>query len=155
MARLKTGEPAPDFTLPWTGGGDFTLSDRRGEWIALAFYPGDFTAVCTKQFCNYRDGAETIDGLDATVVGISPQDVDSHAKFIEKYSLNVPLIADTEMEAAAAYGVAKQGGNFLRRAIFVIDPEGIVRYANVKLLGATFDDANSLASAIEDARAAA
>lgn len=154
MAKIKPGDSAPDFTLPWTGEGEFTLSDHRGEWVVLAFYPGDFTSVCTKQFCNYRDGAETIDGLDATIVGISPQGVESHEKFIDEYSLNVPLVADEEMEAAAAYGVGKEGGKFLRRAIFVIDPEGVVRHANVKLLGATFDDANALASALDEARSA-
>ena len=82
MAKAREGDIAPDFTLPWTGEGEFSLAERRGRWVILAFYPGDFTPTCTKQFCNYRDGREQIDDLDAGVVGISPQDVDSHERFI-------------------------------------------------------------------------
>src|SRR5215212_3162202 len=109
MAKLNVGDEAPDLTLPWTGEGDFHLAEHRGKWVILAFYPGDFTAVCTKQFCNYRDGRERLDGLDAEVVGISPQDVGSHEKFISEYGLTVPLAADTELEAARAYGVKGPG----------------------------------------------
>ena len=65
MARLREGDEAPGFSLPWTGEGELSLADRRGRWVILAFYPGDFTPTCTKQFCNYRDGSERIDGLDA------------------------------------------------------------------------------------------
>ena len=75
MARPEIGDEAPDFELPWTGEGSFELSGRRGRWVVLAFYPGDFTSVCTKQFCNYRDGRDQLGGLDAEVVGISPEDV--------------------------------------------------------------------------------
>ena len=145
---------APDFTLPWTGDGDFKLSDRRGRWVILAFYPGDFTPTCTKQFCNYRDGREQIDELDAEVVGISPQDVASHEKFTTEHGLTVPLAADVEREVAREYGVLAPGGGFLRRAIFVIDPEGLVRYRKVALVGLGFEDTGDLGSALEEARSA-
>ena len=73
--------------------------------MVLAFYPGDFTAVCTKQFCSYRDQAERLDELGAKVLGISPQSVDSHERFREEKRLNVPLLADPDKEVARAYGV--------------------------------------------------
>ena len=81
--------------------GRVLLADHRGSWVVLAFYPGDFTPTCTKQFCNYRDGREKIDDLDAEVVGISPQDVESHERFIAEHSLTVPLAADVDKSVAA------------------------------------------------------
>jgi peroxiredoxin Q/BCP len=155
MAKPREGDDAPDFTLPWTGEGEFSLAARRGRWLVLAFYPGDFTPTCTKQFCNYRDGRERIDGLDAEVVGISPQDVDSHTRFIAEHGLTVPLAADVDKSVAAAYGVLAPGGSFVRRAIFVIDPEGVVRYRKVAIVGLGFEDAEDLGRALERARTAA
>lgn len=154
MAKLQTGEEAPDFTLPWTGEGEFSLSGRRGSWVILAFYPGDFTSVCTKQFCNYRDGREQVDGLGAEVVGISPQDLDSHQKFIEEHGLSTPLAADVDKSVSGSYGVLGPGG-FVRRAIFIVDPDGVIRYHKVALLGATFEDADDLHGALDEARGAA
>src|SRR6202789_4188389 len=94
MARTpQVGEQAPDFELPGTDG-PFKLSEHRGERVVLLFYPGDNTLVCTKQFCSYRDRADDFAALDATVVGVSSQDLDSHGGFIEKNGLTVPLPAD-------------------------------------------------------------
>ena len=155
MAKPKQGDTAPDFTLPWTGAGDFDLTARRGRWVILAFYPGDFTPTCTKQFCNYRDGREQIGDLDAEVVGISPQDVESHERFTAEHGLTVPLAADVDKAVASAYGVLAPGGGFVRRAIFVIDPEGVIRYRKVAVVGLGFEDVDDLSSALERARAAA
>src|SRR4051794_41940402 len=103
MAKTPTvGEQAPDFELPGTDG-TFRLSDHRGERVVLLFYPGDNTMVCTKQFCSYRDRAEDFAALNATVVGISSQDLASHEDFKAKHSLNVPLLADVEKQVAHAY----------------------------------------------------
>jgi peroxiredoxin Q/BCP len=155
MAKAREGDIAPDFTLPWTGEGEFSLAERRGRWVILAFYPGDFTPTCTKQFCNYRDGREQIDHLDAEVVGISPQDVDSHERFIAEHGLTVPLAADVDKSVAKAYRVLGPGGAFVRRAIFVIDPEGVIRYRKVALVGLGFEDADDLHAALDRARTAA
>jgi thioredoxin-dependent peroxiredoxin len=155
MAKLKIGNPAPDFTLPWTGEGSFSLSGRRGRWVVLAFYPGDFTPTCTKQFCNYRDGREQIEDLDADVVGISPQDVDSHERFIAEHDLTVPLAADVDKSVARSYGVLAPGGTLVRRAVFVVDPEGVIRYRKVALVGLGFEDTDDLRSALDEARSAA
>ena len=154
MAKLGIGDAAPEIDLPWTGDGDFKLSDHRGKWVVLAFYPGDFTAVCTKQFCNYRDGREEIEGLDAEVVGISPQDLDSHEKFTTEHGLTVPLAADADKRIATAYGVLGPGG-FVRRAIFIVDPEGSIAYRKVALVGLGYEDVGDLREALNEARAAA
>src|SRR3954453_21877568 len=103
MARIDCGDPAPDFELTGTSGGTYRLSELRGGWVVLAFYPGDFTPVCTRQFCSYRDAADHLDDLDATVLGISPQSIASHERFVAEHSLTVPLLADRDHSTARAY----------------------------------------------------
>jgi peroxiredoxin Q/BCP len=146
VAKLNLGDRAPDFELPGTGGKTYRLSDYRGRKLVLAFYPGDFTAVCTKQFCSYRDQGEKLDGLGADVLGISPQSVESHERFSEEKKLNVPLLADEDKSVARAYGVA--AGPMVRRAIFVIDEEGVVRYRKVTLTGLTYESVDDLQRAV-------
>src|ERR1700709_414573 len=145
MAKLNVGDRAPEFELPGTGGKTYRLSDYRGRKLVVAFYPGDATTVCTKQFCSYRDNSERIDQLDAEVIGISPQSVDSHERWVEEQELNVPLLADEDLAVSKSYGVTgwlgplarltelkdAPGGRYIQRAIFVIDGEGIVRYRHV------------------------
>lgn len=154
MSRIEIGDEAPEFALSGSGQGTYALSDYRGRWVVLAFYPGDFTPVCTRQFCSYRDAADHLDDLDAEVLGISPQSVDSHERFIAEHELTVPLLADPDHETARAYGVVAPGG-LVRRSIFIIDPDGIVRYRHVALLGLRYKDVEHLASALSLARDAA
>ena len=146
MAKINVGDRAPDFELPGTGDRTYRLADYRGRKVILAFYPGDFTAVCTKQFCSYRDQSDKLDGLGADVLGISPQSVDSHERFVEEKRLNVPLLADEDKQVARAYGVL--AGPMVRRAIFVVDEEGIVRHRKVTLAGLTFESVDDLQSAV-------
>ena len=146
MAKVDVGDAAPDFALPGTGGKTYRLSDYRGRKVVLAFYPGDFTTVCTKQFCSYRDEGERLDGLGADVLGISPQSVESHERFVKEKSLNVPLLADEDKEVARAYGVL--AGPMVRRAIFVIDEEGIVRHRKVAIVGLSFESVDDLEQAV-------
>jgi peroxiredoxin Q/BCP len=146
VGKLNVGDRAPEFDLPGTGGESYRLSDYRGRKLVLAFYPGDFTAVCTKQFCSYRDQSDELDGLGADVLGISPQSVDSHERFVEEKRLNVPLLADEDKDVARAYGVL--AGPVVRRAIFVVDEEGIVRHRKVTLTGLTYESVDDLARAI-------
>jgi peroxiredoxin Q/BCP len=141
------GDPAPDFTLEGTGG-TFRLSDHRGQRVVLLFYPGDETAVCTRQFCSYRDRSEDMSALDAMVVGISHQDMDSHEAFTAHHGLTVPLRADVGRKVARAYGVsAPLVGT--RRAAFVIDEDGVVRHRHVHALGLDFQDVDDLAEALD------
>ncbi len=125
----------------------YRLEDYRGKGVILAFYPGDFTTVCTKQFCSYRDNSDRIGGLGIDLVGISPQSVDSHERFIQEKSLNVPLLADEDMGVAKAYGVAAPGG-FVRRSTFVIDSDLVVRHRHVSLVGLTYDSVDDLEKAV-------
>jgi peroxiredoxin Q/BCP len=143
---VDVGDPAPDFELPGTGGKTYRLSDYRGRKVILAFYPGDFTAVCTKQFCSYRDQSDRLDELGADVLGISPQSVDSHERFTEEKRLNVPLLADEDKSVARAYGVL--AGPMVRRAIFVVDEGGIVRHRKVTLVGLSFESVDDLEQAL-------
>lgn len=154
------GTPAPDFTLPGgvlSGGAfdraDHTLSAARGRTLVLAFYPGDDTTVCTKQLCSYSSGTETFEGLDAEVWGISPQGVDSHESFARAYGLRMPLLADEGRETARAYGITAPGIG-VRRAIFLIGPDGVLRWKRVALLGATFPSLSTLADQLSGIKTA-
>jgi peroxiredoxin Q/BCP len=146
MAKVDVGDLAPDFELPGTGGRTYRLADYRGRKLVLAFYPGDFTAVCTKQFCSYRDEGDRLDAVGADVLGISPQSVDSHERFVEEKSLNVPLLADEDKSVARAYGVV--AGPMVRRAIFVIDEEGTIRHRKVTLAGLSYETVGDIEAAV-------
>ena len=153
MAKPNVGDMAPDFELQGTEG-PFRLSDHRGTRVVLLFYPGDNTPVCTKQFCSYRDRAEDVSALDAVVVGISAQDLDSHEGFVSKYGLNVPLLADVGSDVAKAYGAhAPVVGT--RRAVVIVDGEGVVRYRHDHTLGLDFQDVDELAAALAEVPAPA
>jgi peroxiredoxin Q/BCP len=148
MAKTpQVGEQAPDFELRGTDG-PFRLSDHRGERVVLLFYPGDNTMVCTKQFCSYRDRAEDFAALNATVVGISSQDLTSHEGFIAKHSLNVPLLADVEKQVARAYDAFSPRLG-IKRAVIVIDEQGIVRHRHDHLLGLDYQSVDDLRAALD------
>lgn len=135
----QVGEPAPDFELAGTNG-DFRLSDHRGERVVLLFYPGDNTPVCTRQFCSYRDDSAELDALDATIVGISSQSLESHDDFTAKHGLTVPLLADTDQAVAKAYG-AHQSVMGTRRAVIIVDEQGDVAFRHDHALGLSYMNA--------------
>jgi thioredoxin-dependent peroxiredoxin len=143
----QVGDHAPDFALQGTNS-TFRLADHRGRRVVLLFYPGDETAVCTRQFCSYRDRGDDMAGLDAVVVGISHQDLDSHRAFTEHHRLTVPLLADLDGEVARAYGVSRPVLGTQRAAI-VVDEDGIVRYRHVHTLGMGFQDVDDLRDALD------
>jgi thioredoxin-dependent peroxiredoxin len=143
----QVGEPAPDFELPGTAG-TFKLSDHRGERVVLLFYPGDNTPVCTKQFCSYAERSDDVSALDALVVGISDQALDSHEKFAEKNGIPVPLLADEGRAVAKRYGVSAPVLG-TRRAAIIVDEEGVVRYRHVHGLGLDFQDVDELKAALQ------
>ena len=151
MAKVHVGDHAPGFALAGTGGRTYRLSQYRGKWVILAFYPGDFTPVCTRQFCSYRDGDDRLDELGVEVLGISPQSVDSHDRFVAKHDLTVPLLADENREVIRAYGVGVPGG-LVRRSIFIVDPGGVVRYRHIALLGLHYKDISALSDALAAVR---
>jgi thioredoxin-dependent peroxiredoxin len=138
----QVGEQAPDFELQGTDG-PFKLSDHRGERVVLLFYPGDNTPVCKKQFCSYRDRADDFAALDATVVGISSQDLASHEGFILKNSLTVPLLADVDKTVGRAYSASG------KRAVVIIDEQGVVRHRHDHRLGLDYQSVDDLKAALE------
>jgi peroxiredoxin Q/BCP len=148
MAKIKIGARAPEFELPGTSGRTYKLSDYDGSGVILAFYPGDFTPVCTKQFCSYRDDGDRIEALGVQMLGISPQSVDSHERFADRHGLPIPLLSDPDKRVARAYGVVGPGG-FIRRSVFLIDGDGIVRYRHVALFGLRYQDVGDLEKAVE------
>jgi peroxiredoxin Q/BCP len=162
MSRTpELGAPAPDFTLPGLVLGpdgeapraDYTLSAQRGNPLVLVFYPGDNTAVCTKQLCSYTSDLDRFKDLGATVWGVSPQGLDSHESFARQYDLRFPLLADTDREVARAYGIAIPG-LALRRSVFVLDTDGVVRWKHVALAGLTFQSTDTLTEQLAKAVAA-
>jgi thioredoxin-dependent peroxiredoxin len=154
MAKTpQVGEQAPDFELPGTDG-LFKLSEHRGERVVLLFYPGDNTMVCTKQFCSYRDRAADFAGLDATVVGISSQDLASHEGFVAKHGLNVPLLSDVDRQVAISYSAFSPRLG-IKRAVIVIDEDGIVRHRHDHLLGLDYQSVDELKAMLDELPAAA
>jgi peroxiredoxin Q/BCP len=151
MAKVSVDDAAPAFELPGTGARNYKLEDYRGHGVILAFYPGDFTPVCTKQFCSYRDDGDRIEALGVPMLGISPQSVESHERFAAEQGLTVPLLTDAGKRVARRYGIVGPGG-YLRRSIFLVDGEGIVRYRHVALFGLRYQDVSDLERAVESLR---
>lgn len=143
------GAPAPDFVLDGTspeGRAQYVLSDLRGRPVVLAFYPGDDTTVCTKQLCSYQDDLGAFAEFDAVVLGISPQNLDSHERFAAKRGLTFPLLADPDKAVHRLYGV---NGPFLtKRAVFVVDADGVLRWKHVSALGLTYQDTETIAGVL-------
>jgi peroxiredoxin Q/BCP len=146
----SVGAPAPELRLPGVvvSGDDatrseYTLSEQRGHPVVLAFYPGDNTTVCTRQLCSYAAGLEQFNALGAAVWGVSPQSVDSHESFARKQNLTFPLLADTTGAAVGDYGI-KLPGLGLRRSVFVVDADGVLRWKHVGLVGVTYQTVETI-----------
>ena len=130
QAMANLGDTAPAFTLPDQQGHLHSLSDYRGKWVVLYFYPKDDTPGCTKEACNFRDEKDRLEDLGAVVLGVSADDVESHGKFHGKYGLNFPLLADPAKDMIKAYGAwglknmfGKEYEGILRQT-FIINPQG-------------------------------
>ena len=145
---VGVGDQAPDFTLPGTGGRDYSLAEYRGNPVVLVFYPGDDTPVCTKQLNSYNDDLGQFNELNAQVIGISAQDVSSHDAFAGKHGFDFPLLADTDKAIAGLYGTLGPIG-FPRRSVFILDGDGVVRYAHRAIAGLTFRPVKELIGELE------
>lgn len=141
--KLKTGSAAPDFSLPDETGKVHKLSEYRGKTVVLYFYPADDTPGCTKEACNFRDDYSQYRAAGAVILGVSPDDEESHQKFKKKYKLPFPLLADSGHKVCSLYGVWGEKNTFGKeymgvvRSTFVIDPKGRIASAfeKVKVLG--------------------
>ena len=139
MTMPAVGEMAPDFTLETDSGTPLTLSALRGKPVVLFFYPKDDTSGCTTESCEFRDLVPRFDGVDARVLGISPDPVKSHVKFRDKYQLNYPLLADVEKTVSTTYGVWQQKSMYGRkymgvaRTTFVIGRDGRIAHVFEKV----------------------
>lgn len=130
---IEEGQTAPDFTLPADNGRKVKLSELRGKPLVLYFYPKDDTPGCTKEACAFRDRSQDLKAKGAVVLGVSPDDVASHEEFRDKYSLNFPLLADTDHQVAERYGAWREKNMYgkksmgIQRSTFLIGPDGTVR----------------------------
>ncbi|MCX8001422.1 MAG: thioredoxin-dependent thiol peroxidase [Anoxybacillus mongoliensis] len=147
---------APNFTLPASNGENVTLSQFRGKYVVLYFYPKDMTPGCTTEACHFRDHYESLMDLGAIVIGISPDSIERHKKFIEKHHLPFLLLADEKQDVAKAYGVWKLKKNFgkeymgIERSTFLIDPNGqiVQEWRKVKVNGHVEEVLNVLKRAV-------
>jgi thioredoxin-dependent peroxiredoxin len=119
-------ESAPEFTLPTnTGEGEISLSDYRGKWLVLYFYPKDFTSGCTLEARRFQQDLPKYFAKNTQILGVSADSVDSHAEFCDSEGLKFPLLADTDGKVSKAYG--SWLGFFSMRHSFIIDPDGVIR----------------------------
>ncbi|KGP71649.1 thioredoxin-dependent thiol peroxidase [Pontibacillus yanchengensis] len=127
---VELGKQAPDFELQASNGETVKLSDFRGKNVVLYFYPKDMTPGCTNEACDFRDHHESFADVDAVILGVSPDPVERHKKFIDKHELPFLLLADEDHKVAEEYGVWTLKKNFgkeymgIERSTFLIDKEG-------------------------------
>ena len=151
---VAVGEPAPPFSLPGIepdGDGfqrvDVALEDLAGAPVVLVFYPADHSPVCTVQLQTYSHDIAAFADVGARVLAISPQGIEEHEGFAVEHGLVFPLLADEGKKVGEAYGILGPLG-FYRRSIFVIDADGIVRYAHRATAGLTFRPVDEIVDAI-------
>jgi peroxiredoxin Q/BCP len=147
----RIGDKGPDFDLPGTGGRNYSLSEYRGQPVVLVFYPGDSTPVCTRQLNEYTGDIEKFVEVGAQVLAVSPQSVASHERFAsDQGGFGFPLLADEDKAVGTAYGIIGPVG-FYRRSVFVIDGDGVIRYAHRAVGGTTFRPTSELVDAVRAA----
>ena len=131
---LERGEKAPDFVLKDSDGKEVRLSDFRGNWVVVYFYPKDNTSGCTKEACDFTELLPKFEDMGAVVIGISPDSTESHKRFAEKHGLKIILLSDPEKEVLKAFGAWGKKKNYGReyegviRSTYILDPEGRVAW---------------------------
>ena len=131
----KVGDAAPEFTLKSNEGNDIALSDYRGQWVVLYFYPKDFTSGCTIQAHNFQRDIEQYREKNAVILGVSVDSVESHAEFCAKEGLDFKLLSDEGGNVSSSYGSIRGGGKAVlsARNTFLINPEGVVAKVYMKV----------------------
>ena len=130
---LSPGAAAPDFSLPASNGETISLSDFQGRPVVLVFYPADETSVCSSQLALYNEARHLFEEYDAQLLGISVDSVASHRAFAESLNLSFPLLADDDPtgQVAGRYGVFNSEDGVSERALFVVDPQGVIEWSYV------------------------
>jgi len=147
--HLREGEAAPDFTLSGMPPGAYHLADQRGKVVVLAFYPGDFTPVCSRQLQHYEDQRQKLVATGATLWAISTDDLEQHERMAKSYALSFPLLSDPEGQVAALYGVRGLLGS-ARRSIFIVDPKGVIRYTKGEPLSLSYRSVDDILNALRE-----
>ena len=150
----EEGKKAPDFKLTDQNEKTISLSDYKGKNVILYFYPKDDTSGCTKEACSFRDDFPKFKKVDAVILGVSPDSVESHKKFAKKYNLNFSLLADEDKEVIKKYDVWKEKSMYGRkymgveRTTYIIDPEGKIKkiFRKVKVDGHNIEVMEALKS---------
>ncbi|MGC9155401.1 MAG: peroxiredoxin [Ferrimicrobium sp.] len=150
MPELQLGDLAPEFNLIGTGDRWYALEEFLGHPVVLAFYPDDFSPVCTTQLRAYSANIDDFTQLGAVMLGISPQTLSSHESFKDRLGIRFPLLSDRERTVAKAYGVLGPLG-FYRRSVFVLDRELHIVYRHVSRAGLTFRSSDELLQAVQKA----
>ncbi|HEV8140426.1 MAG TPA: peroxiredoxin [Pyrinomonadaceae bacterium] len=150
--EARSGSKAPDFTLRDANNEEWRLSAHRGKVVVLFFYPGDETPVCTRQMCSLRDRWQNYRATGAEIVGISTDSVESHRAFAEHHNLPLRLLSDADRKVADLYGAHSIIPGRLARSVFVIDPDGVVRYRDVRRVGLIRPKDDDVIDAIRDAK---
>lgn len=123
---LPVGSQAPDFSALDDSGATVTLSALRGRNVVLVFYPGDDTPTCTRQLCEFRDRWDEVNERNVVVYGVNPRGVASHQRFREKFKFPFPLLIDKGQKVCELY---KASGLIVKRMVYLIGPDGVIRYA--------------------------
>ena len=126
---LPVGSKAPDFDLPATGGRQVKLSDYKGKNLILVFYPKDQTPGCTQQLCALRDDTPLFQALDTEFLASNPASIESHERCAAAQNYAFPIAVDAERTMAKAYRALKEDGKGIQRTVYIIDADGVIRYA--------------------------
>jgi peroxiredoxin Q/BCP len=153
---LKVGDKAPLFCLHDSNKKEVCLDDFSGKWVVLYFYPKDQTPGCTKEACDFTANLNLFEDLNAVVLGISADSIESHTNFAQKQNITFPLLSDENFNVIAAYGAKDSGSilsrlmNVAKRMTFLINPEGVIAHiwSKVKVTGHTFEVHNTLKNLI-------
>jgi peroxiredoxin Q/BCP len=146
----REGDPAPQFELegvPPAPGGRYRLGDQRGRVVVLAFYPGDFTPVCTRQLQSYEDQRQRLVATHVVLWGISTDSLEKHERMAKAYALSIPLLADEGGKVADLYGVRSMLGS-ARRSIFLIDGQGSIRFRHEDPLSLSYSSVDDILTAL-------
>ena len=148
---IEAGATAPDFTLPDQDGNDVSLSDFAGRRLVIAFYPGDFSPVCTDQLSIYQEVLDEIEARDAALVGVSVDSAFCHAAFRERLGLTIPLLADfhPKGEVARAYGAMIEERGHSNRSLVLVGPAGEVLWSHAPPTPLEIPGANLIFDALE------